>query len=206
MRSVDLLIQRNVNLLFEGSAVIEKVPNALFGQSEGELGAGIGRHLRHCIDFYTCLLRDLSERRVDYDGRDRDPRLESDRAYSLARLRELTTRLQGLAGRVANVELWVRSDALDDGPWAQSTLTRELQILHSHTLHHYAAIGMILRQHGTETPTEFGLAPSTGRHLRSGALDSPLEEGQPLVDLRPRNRQSRREPDNVRTGRDDQQP
>ena len=39
-----------------------------------------------------------------------------------------------------------------------------MQFLLSHTVHHYALIGAILRLSGVEPPAGFGLAPSTLRH------------------------------------------
>jgi hypothetical protein len=41
---------------------------------------------------------------------------------------------------------------------------RELQYLLSHTIHHYAIIGSILRAQGVEPGPDFGVAPSTLRH------------------------------------------
>ena len=62
--------------------------------------------------------------------------------------------------------LQVRSETPMPGvpEWCGSTVYRELQFLVSHTIHHYAIIGTILRSRGFEPGMDFGVAPSTLRH------------------------------------------
>jgi hypothetical protein len=43
-------------------------------------------------------------------------------------------------------------------------MARELGMLLSHTVHHYALIAMLLRARGIEPPADFGVAPSTRAH------------------------------------------
>ena len=45
-----------------------------------------------------------------------------------------------------------------------STLARETEFVHSHTVHHYALIAAKLKSVGIEVPDEFGVAPSTLRY------------------------------------------
>ena len=49
----------------------------------------------------------------------------------------------------------------------ESSISRELQVLSSHTVHHFALIAMTLRMHGVEIDSDFGMAPSTLRYLAS---------------------------------------
>ena len=44
-----------------------------------------------------------------------------------------------------------------------SSIGRELQILSSHTIHHFALIAMTLRAMGYHVDRDFGMAPSTLR-------------------------------------------
>jgi hypothetical protein len=53
--------------------------------------------------------------------------------------------------------------------WSQSSVTRELQALLSHTVHHYALIALMLQLNGFEVPEELGVAPSTLRRWRETA-------------------------------------
>jgi hypothetical protein len=49
----------------------------------------------------------------------------------------------------------------------ESSISRELQVLSSHTIHHFALIAITLRMHGVEMDPDFGMAPSTLRYLAS---------------------------------------
>ena len=66
-------------------------------------------------------------------------------------------------------KLWVRMEdavgiPLEDS-FMESSISRELQVLSSHTVHHFALIAMTLRMHGLEVDPDFGMAPSTLRYL-----------------------------------------
>jgi hypothetical protein len=55
----------------------------------------------------------------------------------------------------------VRDDVME------STVTRELQVLSSHTVHHFALIALTLRAHGVQIEPDFGTTPSTLRYRAS---------------------------------------
>ena len=64
--------------------------------------------------------------------------------------------------------LWVRmedcdQEALDDR-FLTSSPARELQVLSSHTIHHFALIAMTLTALGVPIDPDFGVAPSTLRY------------------------------------------
>ena len=48
-----------------------------------------------------------------------------------------------------------------DQDWTRSTLSREMQFVSTHVIHHHALIRLTLAQRGVEAPPEFGVAPST---------------------------------------------
>jgi hypothetical protein len=54
----------------------------------------------------------------------------------------------------------------------ESSISRELQVLSSHTVHHFALIAMTLRMHGVEMDADFGMAPSTLRYLASKTAEA----------------------------------
>jgi hypothetical protein len=59
----------------------------------------------------------------------------------------------------------VRSEESAAGAlWQSSALGRELVVLLSHTIPHYALIAVLLRARGSEPPAAFGVAPSTLAH------------------------------------------
>ena len=49
----------------------------------------------------------------------------------------------------------------------ESSVSRELQVLSSHTVHHFALIAVTLRAQGVQMDPDFGMAPSTLRYLES---------------------------------------
>jgi hypothetical protein len=166
MKTTERLIRDNTELLRQGLGVLEKLPDELYVRPEPRVDAsGVGVHLRHIIDFYACLLRDLESGRIDFDRRERDPRLETERDYAAQRLRELVSALPTLAQCSANTALSVRIDAdREDAPWCSSSLGRELRALLSHTIHHFSLVRMILQLNGETVPENFGVAPSTLRY------------------------------------------
>jgi hypothetical protein len=55
---------------------------------------------------------------------------------------------------------------MEDGEiWMGSTIARELQVVASHTTHHYALIAITARSLGVEPDEAFGVARSTLRYL-----------------------------------------
>src|SRR5438552_1688955 len=56
--------------------------------------ACIGGHFRHCLDHFTSLLRSIGNDYVDYDHRDRDPRIETQPEFARALTEEIRTDLQ----------------------------------------------------------------------------------------------------------------
>jgi hypothetical protein len=167
---MSVALVQNIELLRQGITLLGQIDDEIYsaGDPDHETSYRVGPHLRHCIDAYGCLLDGLEEARVDYDGRGRDHRLESERAAGLEALKRLVEGLGRLAVVDPETELSVRVDtpAGATGPEAssRSTLHRELQFLVGHTVHHFALIAMILRQSGFDPGREFGVAPSTLAH------------------------------------------
>lgn len=133
--------------------------------------ASIGGHVRHNVDHYLNFFRGLGEGRIDYENRERDVRTETDPAFAIERLGEITSRLAELANHDLDAPCTVRvnadsDDATDPAHWSGSTIRRELQFLLGHTIHHDAQIAAICRLEGVEPPPDFGMAPSTIRYRR----------------------------------------
>ncbi len=128
--------------------------------------AAVGPHLRHCVDHFSALLRDLPTGPVDYDRRDRDPSLEADPARLLAALAAIETRLAAIPLEVLSRRLAVLQLAASGAsPRAvDSTVERELVFLSSHTIHHLALMIQLAAAHGIAVPAELGVAFSTAAY------------------------------------------
>jgi len=163
--------EQNIRFLRQGMELLESLAGEVFAEpGSGGQRASVGAHLRHCIDYYRCFLRGLEAGRIDYDERQRDPRIELEPAAAREAIEELVEGLSRIEAEDFPRELQVKVDAAAwHDPalvWSRTSLGRELQFLLSHTVHHYALIAMILRDHGIEPPSEFGVAPSTLEHRR----------------------------------------
>ncbi len=53
---------------------------------------------------------------------------------------------------------------------ATSSITRELDFLLSHTIHHYAIIAVLCRLQNVEVEPDFGVAPSTLRYQSTSKM------------------------------------
>ena len=165
----------NIGFLHQGESLIRRLEEGLFtGASELVPGGTVGSHFRHCLDFYVSFLRGLETGNVDYDSRDRTPQWETSRERALGALARVVRDLEALRAEDVLRPLQVRGDGpQDEEGWSRSTVGRELQYLLSHTIHHYAIIGSILRAQGFEPGPDFGVAPSTLRHWgRAGGVAS----------------------------------
>lgn len=133
-----------------------------------------GGHLRHVIEHYASFLGGVRAGVVDYEARPRDVRIETEPVYAAGCIASLCEDLRQLTAAGANSRVRVRSETADaaeaDGElWADSCALRELEFLLSHTVHHYALIGVICGMVGHATPKDFGMAPSTLRFQRAQA-------------------------------------
>ena len=156
----------NILLLERGVELVEAVDDSLYTcANSNRPGGSVGRHVRHCLDFYASLLRGVPSGAVDYALRARDIDVETRRDRARARLRETIEALTSLRAAEMNRAVLVRSE--EEEPWSRSTVLRELQFVRSHTVHHYALIGVLLRTLGFEPGEEFGVAPSTLRHWKN---------------------------------------
>lgn len=164
-----IVTEQNVRFLRQGVELLSTLDAGIFAETGlgGQRGS-IGAHLRHCIDYYRCFVRGQAGGRVDYDARERDPRIEVEPSAAAAAVEALIGALARLRPDDFDrpVEVKVDAAAWHDPAlaWSHSSVGRELQFLLSHTVHHYALIAMILRSRGLAPPDDFGVAPSTLEH------------------------------------------
>lgn len=133
----------------------------------------IGGHVRHCLDHFSSLLAGAGRSWVDYDHRQRDPRIETDPVFALATARRLRAGVAALAPERLPIPVTARCEvscAHGESPVTGSTLGRELVYAIAHAIHHYALIAVMGRLMEIPLPPHFGIAPSTVAHLRETAV------------------------------------
>jgi uncharacterized damage-inducible protein DinB len=129
--------------------------------------SSIGSHVRHCLDHVEAFLSAASSGVLDYDHRRRGTIVESEPLAALRKMRDLRSRLESLEMGALSRMVTVRALLDPSSPpiEAPSSLGRELAYVVSHTTHHNAIVGFLVRAVGGETPARFGFAASTLAHL-----------------------------------------
>lgn len=164
------LALESIRLLEEGRDLLRGLAHEVY-VAEPPISLGtVGGHVRHCLDFYRCFLRGLGDGRVDYDARGRDRSVEESAGRAVAVLEETCEALERISAEVEDRRLEAVRGALGAGAADASTVGRELQFLASHTVHHFALIGALLRVQGVDPGPDFGVAPSTLEHRRQLAV------------------------------------
>ncbi len=136
--------------------------------------ASIGKHYRHVLDHFLCLREGIRTGKVNYDQRDRDPQLESSVAASRLVTENLIDQFGSLSDDSLHRECTVTYSVAygeNDLERAPSNLAREIMFCIGHAIHHYAILKLLCAGVGVTLPREFGIAPSTLKHLRSEMLD-----------------------------------
>jgi hypothetical protein len=172
-------IEQNVTWLRQAVLLIEQLDDRTYRFSPPSLAPHrVGGHMRHILEFYECFLDGLEASHIDYDARKRDEAIEASRTVALSRIQSIIQRLERTPELRRDSILWVRVEdspavRLDDS-FMTSSVSREMQVLSSHTIHHFALIAMTLAALGHPADREFGMAPSTLRFnsLRRAAAAS----------------------------------
>lgn len=164
---ISALIDGNLHSLSSISTIIEQLPADHYNRVESPLfESSLGKHVRHILDHYLSFMRDIESDTIDYDQRLRDNQLEVDKGHALGVIKEIQAallRLNSTKERQLRVVL-CHDVATPQGEATRSSISRELQFLQSHTVHHCALIAVMLRFYGAEVNREFGIAPSTLVH------------------------------------------
>ena len=166
------LIEVNLQWLQQAAVLVARLDDRTYAQSPAALPRHkAGAHLRHILDFYDAFCQGLDPQGtsgyIDYSARRRDPSTANNRQVALLRLRSLSNFFETRRTTMSDASVFVRVEDADLGGhqdcWMTSSLARELQMLSSHTVHHFALIAVTLQAHGVELDSNFGMAPSTLR-------------------------------------------
>jgi hypothetical protein len=136
--------------------------------------ASIGKHYRHVLEHFQCLIGGLRAGEVDYDARERNIRLETEVSYaSVATCDVLRTIKSYRADTLARECRVTQSVSYENRrpSLVASNLGRELAYCAGHAIHHYAIVRLICSEIGIAVPAEFGFAPSTLKYMSSLAAD-----------------------------------
>lgn len=158
-KPINILLERTCGEFIRSIKVIDKTSDEIY-TARSEKAGSIGAHFRHNVDFVNNFLRGIESGKIDYNNRERDLRIETDREYARERTTEVIEKLSNLSNETLASSILVRSE-VDENAFHPSSVARELEFLHSHTIHHYAIVAEKLRSAAVDVDFEFGVAPST---------------------------------------------
>ena len=153
------LLTMLIDELTRGMCLITSIDDITYCRTANGTGS-VGGQFRHNLDFAGCLLNGVKNGLIDYNDRERDIRVETDRQYAAMRFASVMRRLSELNPRIMGKSLLVRSE-VDNCMWLPSSFAREVEFVHSHTVHHHALIAEKLAGFGVKIVENFGVAPST---------------------------------------------
>ena len=168
--STEQLLAAMDEVLEQGEALLTGLSDAQYADAaHGASGASIGAHYRHSLEHFKILLEAANETQVDYDQRERDAGLENERLFALQVTRDFRHAARFLSTLSVNRPIEARYKISYAGSGtcsAASTVGREIMYAVSHTIHHYALIGLICGMRKIPVPEDFGVAPSTVEYQR----------------------------------------
>ena len=152
-------LNKLVEELVRGMSLIAATDDITYCRTANGTGS-VGGQFRHNLDFVACLLKAVENGQIDYNDRERDTRVETDREYAGKGFGRVVRRLRGLDPKNMGKSLLVRSE-VNHSTWLASSFAREVEFVHSHTVHHHALIAEKLAGFGVTVSDNFGVAPST---------------------------------------------
>lgn len=161
------LIASNISLLGQARHAVASLSKAQYAQAPDGFHSSVGQHIRHILDHYRSLLNTQGNL-VDYEQRERNTAVQNDPAAALIHISQISQQLFELPAR--RLRLAVEGCHADARMLTAETSTeRELMFVLSHTVHHFAIIGIYLRVLRVTAPADFGVAPSTLRFQQQQA-------------------------------------
>ena len=128
----------------------------------------IGQHVRHIIEMFHCLENGYQSGIVNYEKRNRDQAIETNKDFALGLLREIHNGLNK-----EDKPLILEGVYNDDSSHTMQFATnyfREIIYNLEHTIHHMALIRVGLKELiDIELPDHYGMASATVKHKKSCA-------------------------------------
>jgi hypothetical protein len=164
-----MLISSVEEVLRQGLVLLDSVGEENYrSRQDGQHGSPLGAHYRHVLDHFICLLHGVSSGIINYDQRVRDPELENSVEAARLKTSGLIAEFQRLPKETLDRDCQVvYSVGYGDEACAAvcSNFARELAFCVGHAIHHYAILRLLCSSMAVDLPYEFGVAPSTLKHM-----------------------------------------
>jgi hypothetical protein len=159
------------DVLLQGCTFLDRMSDEVYARPlDGTLSSSLGAHYRHVLDHFFCLVEGIRSGRVNYDKRRRNPELECAVVRARSATQGLIEEFHGLTADVLQRECLVAySVRYGDSQveLVRSNLGREVMFCIGHAIHHFAILKLLSNGQGVKLPYEFGIAPSTLRHIEA---------------------------------------
>jgi hypothetical protein len=138
--------------------LLQDLPEGVYDSPSRFLSqATIGQHLRHIAEMYQSLISGYDSGTIEYDKRNRDHRIETDRAFAESTLTEIINNIDR-----ADKPLTVICELEGREVKLESNYHREILYNMEHAIHHMALIKVaVIEMTDIILPKEFGVAPTT---------------------------------------------
>ena len=165
------------DVLQQGCIFLDRIGDETYARSLERLAdekpaASLGAHYRHVLDHFLCLAEGIWTGQVNYDQRRRNPQLENSVTCARLATESLIDEFGGLSHEVLMRECAVTYSVgygESEAEAVRSNLAREVMFCVGHAIHHYAILRLLCAGVGVKLPHEFGVAPSTLKHLETQA-------------------------------------
>ena len=167
------------DVLQQGCLFLERIGGEAYarpleGPDQEMPTASLGAHYRHVLDHFLCLSEGIRTGRVNYDQRRRNPQLENSATCARLVTEALIDEFEGLSSEILQRDCAVTYSVgygETEADAVRSNLAREVMFCVGHAIHHYAILKILCAGIGVKLPYEFGVAPSTLKHLETEAAE-----------------------------------
>ncbi|GAA4238088.1 hypothetical protein GCM10022291_27260 [Postechiella marina] len=164
---MNIIIQSTLKTLEKTKCLLNNLSDdQLSNNSVLPYKSSIGSHIRHILDFYTCIFNYDKDFRVDLTKRSRNKKVECECYSAKCYLEEVINNLVGFCIEEDEINVKV----IDDLGLGQIEILYSFSALlaqaNSHTIHHYAIINYILKGLNIYfDDLEFGYNPTTPKEF-----------------------------------------
>jgi hypothetical protein len=127
-------------------------------------GNTYGKHVRHIIEFYNCLLQGYDNGIVDYDSREHNPLIENNKSMAIDELNGILKSISNLIDKPMTLNVDYKGNG--SGQHIATSFHRELAYNLEHAIHHMAIMKIAIENsfQKIRLPENFGVAYSTIRY------------------------------------------
>ncbi len=165
--SIISAVNHNLN---QAIALLNTLDNKLYTNTNvGPYFSSVGSHLRHTLDFFSCIIDGLDANQINLVNRKRDETIANNKEVAIAKIQEIQETFVRFANINTDYIIHVTDDLGEGEVTVSYTLESIMTFAHSHAIHHFATIGYILHQLNVSHNIKgFGYNPTTPVEQRKG--------------------------------------